>query len=121
MNGDRRPPPSEEEAWASRVRKALDQSNAELDAASLSRLNRARQAALAAAQRRRPLHAWWPATLATAAVLAVAVVLVRTPEPASPAAPVAAEDFEVIAAQDSLELYEDLEFYAWLDAQPADG
>jgi len=121
MNEDRRPPAREDEAWTRRVRTVLDQPNGELDAATLSRLNRARQAALAAALGRRPLRAWWPAALATAAVLAVAVVLVRIPEPATPAAPVAAEDFEVIAAQDSLELYEDLEFYAWLDAQSADG
>lgn len=108
--------------WAARARATLEQSAGELDAATLSRLNRARQAALAEANRRpRRPALLWPAALAMASAFALAVVLVRQPPPAAPAAPVAAEDFDVIAAQDSLELYEDLEFYAWLDAQPADG
>jgi len=123
MNSDKtRTDALESEAWAVRARSALEQSAQELDAATCSRLNRARQAALAAAPRaRRPLAMAWPAALATVSVLAVAVMLVRQPEPVVPVLPVASEDFDVIAAQDSLELYENLEFYAWLDAQPADG
>lgn len=123
MNHDKTPSEAlHAQAWAARARSTLEQSAGELDAATCSRLNRARQAALAEAGRgRRPLALLWPAALAMASVLAVAVVLVRQPEPAAPALPVAAEDFDVIAAQDSLELYENLEFYAWLDAQPADG
>jgi hypothetical protein len=110
------------QAWAERARSTLEQSAAELDAATRSRLNRARQAALTEAGRwRRSTALLWPAALAMASALAVAVVLVRQPETAAGALPVAVEDFDVIAAQDSLELYEDLEFYAWLDAQPADG
>ena len=113
----------EEQALAERAKSTLDQSAQDLDAATCSRLNRARQAALAAAPSgRRPIALLWPAfATASALALALAVVLVRRPESVDPGLPIAAEDFDVIAAQDSLELYENLEFYAWLDAQPADG
>ena len=122
MSQDRQHPTTEDRALAERAKAALDQSAQDLDAATCSRLNRARQAALAAAPRgRRPPALLWGAALATASALGLAVVLLRAPEPALPPLPIATEDFDVIAAQDSLELYENLEFYEWLDAQPADG
>jgi hypothetical protein len=113
-------------SWVAATRAALDQDVRDLDAATLSRLNRARQAALAAA----PRHAasawlraprWVPAGfLASAAALAlVFAVVVRTPGPAPlPAGdPTISQDFELLSSQDSLDLYEDQEFYSWLDAQ----
>lgn len=124
MNDDRRPVFASEgdaEAWVARARSTLDESVRDLDAATRSRLNRARHAALKSARSGRRSLPLWPAALATAFGLVLAVLLVRTPEPALSAPPVAAEDFAVIAGQDSLELYEDLEFYAWLDAHQADG
>jgi hypothetical protein len=125
MNGPRRLPNdlehSSDAAWLARVQRALDESEQALDAATLSRLNRARQRALETAARGRSMRRYWPAAFAAFAALALAVALWRVPS--GPITPPAAElqDFELLASQDHIELYEDLEFYAWLDAQPADG
>jgi hypothetical protein len=99
-----------------------------LDAATLSRLNRARQRALAEVAA--PASSWqraaWPAAAAVAGVAAVAVVVLRDAPPTVDAPPprVAAlpsstpADLELLLAPagDDLEMVEDLEFYAFLDA-----
>lgn len=95
-----------------------------LDAATLSRLNRARQAALAEyeARRRRPpwLRAAWQPTLAVAVVATLAVALWIGRDAGSPPAPEAALDLEVVLAEENLELLGDLEFYAWMGSEPAE-
>ena len=69
---------------------------------------------------------WLPFALATtaAALLALAVVL-RSSEPVQPpptlAAPSAADDLELLAGSEELEMIENLEFYAWLEQQSLDG
>lgn len=108
---------------AARARAVLEDSAQALDAATLSRLNRARQRALDAA--RAPRHAAWrgPALAAGAFATVAALALWQLPRPAlapDAAAPLA-EDLALVAAGSDLELVEDLEFYAWLDAQSADG
>ncbi len=117
-------------AWVAQARNLLDDSAQQLDAATLSRLNRARQAALE--QRRAHLPRPWflSAGLASACalLLAVAVWHVRTPAPGVPAAAITtgggtgfnASDMDMVSGDDSLELYQDLEFYAWLEAQDQD-
>jgi hypothetical protein len=97
-----------------------------LDGTTRARLNRARQRALAAAPgARQPARRYWVPATAAAAVAGLAVVLVRAPgpEPAPGPAPPAvaaapAADLEVLLASssDDLEMLEDLEFYAWADA-----
>ncbi len=105
-----------------RQAKALfDDSVDRLDAATLSKLNRGRQAALAEAARpdagQRWLR-WMPATgLAAAAV--VAVVMLRGPVPEVAAPVPAATDFEILVSEESFEMFEDLEFYAVLDSLEA--
>ena len=101
-----------------RLRAVLEQSTQALDAATLSRLNRARQAALAAAApsaRRMSLPLRWGMALAASAVLAVLLL----PALQAPSAVAAdnSEDFAMIAADVEPALLEDLEFYAWLDSQ----
>jgi hypothetical protein len=151
-----------------RLRAVLDDSAAALDASTLSRLNRARQAALAARRSHRRFA--WPLGLALAGGLMLAVLIVRmqpdvapvpvvhidlpkttvtpapvpAPKPASLGAPqqlvavtpltesVTAHTDAQTAALDAADLpddllgddteglaQEDLEFYAWLDAQEA--
>lgn len=108
--------------WVDDARRLLDASAQSLDAATLSRLNRARQAALA---RRRPrVGAWLPALgLAGSAAAVLLAVALWTPQRRTEApaqhAPVAAMDSET-AADDSIEFYQNLEFYAWLEAQDPD-
>lgn len=131
MNARERKPdaPALDAPWLDDVRARLDESARDLDAATLSRLNQARQAALAAARPRAP---WWrfapwlvgaTATAALALAVGLALTLPGSPEPA--VAPVAAgldaADFDMLAAPDDLALYEDMEFYAWLDDEAALG
>lgn len=105
----------------------------DLDAATLSRLNRSRQQALdAAAGRNRTgwrWTAWAPAGVLAASVL-VAVLLLRSPSENGAPAQVAATPAYADIPQDPLELLTagedldlateaDLEFYAWVELATA--
>ena len=117
-------PHDDDARWVDRATALLDASADNLDAATLSRLNRARQAALAARRRR-----WRPWTVgaglagAAAAMLAIAIGLHgRIDAPSSQAAaPLDATDIDVLSSDDdTLDLSENLDFYAWLESQPVD-
>jgi hypothetical protein len=114
----------DEDPWTERIRQQLEHSTRDLDAATLSRLNQARQAALQAAPRPKPRPWLWPASLATACTLALAVAIwprLLPPAVVPPAAATAPEDFPILAGEEQLDLYQDLDFYAWLDAQSSSG
>lgn len=130
MNGRRNEPPRLNEPsrlnepWVERAVALLDESTESLDAGTLSRLNRARQAALA--QSRDVRSNWFlGAGFAGAALIVLLVFGIgqrSAPPPAS--LPVAVEqlgDADALATDDNLDLYENLDFYAWLDAQQQDG
>lgn len=90
------------------ARNSLDDSVASLDAATLSRLNQARQQALE--ESRRPLlqRIWLPVSAAAFAALAVAVLLPFQQAPApDPAA-------EFLGATEDAALVEDLDLVLWL-------
>ena len=102
--------PNQDEKLARQAKELFDDSVEQLDAATLSRLNRGRQAALAELEQSRPVGQWsrWvPAT----GIAAAAVVAVDEPLPATGSA----TDFEILIGEDSLEMLEDLEFYSWID------
>jgi hypothetical protein len=119
-------------AWTIQAKGLLDESADHLDASALSRLNRARQHAL---EQRRPrvLRAWFvPAGFASACALLLAVAVAwqmpRQHSGGDLQLPVAmqnsgmtASDLDIVSGDDGLEFYQDLEFYAWLDAQNQDG
>ena len=113
--------------WLDQARTLLDDSAAGLDAATLSRLNRARQGALAQRRRTAPRRWMLPAGLASAC-LALFVALAwhaLLPSGALQELPinsrnVANADMDLVSSDDSLEMYQDLEFYAWLEAQDQD-
>jgi hypothetical protein len=114
-----------DERWIERATALLDASAENLDAATLSRLNRARQAALAT-RRKGPSRWAWGAALAgaAAAVFALAIGLHQrgVAPPAVPAASLDAGDVDVLTSDDdALDLAENLDFYAWLGKQPAGG
>ena len=103
------------------IKQVLDQSNEQLDAATLSRLNQARQRALAEHDRHRGfITGWLPAgnvatyTFASVATVAVlsAVLLMQTGKSLPNAGNVA--DLEIMATRDKLEMYEQLDFYQWM-------
>jgi len=111
--------PNHDEELARQAKELFDDSVERLDAATLSRLNRSRQKALAEIERTRPVGHWarWmPATgVAAAAVVAVVVwqgVATEGPLPSTDSA----TDFEILIGEDSLEMLEDLEFYGWIDS-----
>ena len=109
---------NEHPQWTQAAKNLLDESARNLDAATLSRLNRARQHALA--QRRKVLLWVLPTGLASACALLLAVALwhARAPHAPADAGAGAVSDAAVgEALADDDEFYEDLDFYAWLDAQ----
>lgn len=112
------------------ARALLEGSLARIDGRTRSRLNQARHAALEAALARR--QRWWrsftvmPAAGATAAALLVAVMLwhrepsgVESPLFEGRAPTVTAEDMDLLADKDALDLMEgwDGSFYEWAAAQ----
>ena len=122
----------EEDRFATKARELFEQSVDELDGETMSRLNRARQAAIAELGRKsyspfRPGQ-WVPAA-GVAAAAAIAVALWSGNDPVDPVAvPETLADFELLLAEDSFEMLEDLEFYAWIDLdgdgetlEPTDG
>ena len=103
-----------DEQLANEAKVAFDQSVDGLDAATLSRLNKARQKALA--ESRHPYRDWLRWAPATAAVAAVVVVMTTLEGPGDvDVTAVPATDLEILLSEESIEMIEDLEFYAWLD------
>jgi hypothetical protein len=113
MNDKRR-----DEDLIKQAKTMFDDSVDRLDAETVSRLNRGRQAALAELDRSRLSGQWarWvPATgIAAAAVVAVVVWQGSNVEGTLPANGSVA-DFELLLGEDSLEMIEDLEFYSWIE------
>jgi hypothetical protein len=99
---------------------ALDESCERLDANSLARLKAGRLRAVELAERHQPLFSLRPHWLTTGGLATTALLVVmatgwlvasRQNRPAQQL-----EDLEIMAAQEQLELYADLDFYRWLPA-----
>ena len=109
------------EPWLERSLALLDASLDTLDAATLSRLNQARQRALAHG-RRRQRRVWFGvgavgASAALLLALGLGHRLQRTAAPPAAASGLSAASDGLLTGDDSVDLYEDLDFYAWLDAR----
>jgi len=121
---DNDPKRTGDKQFAQSAKDLFEDSVERIDAATLSKLNQSRQAALAEispAQSVQRLVRWMPAGgLAAAAV--IAVVMLRGPgDPDFPIAPESTEsDFEILLGSDSLEMIEELEFYSWIDMAELD-
>jgi hypothetical protein len=118
---------ADESRWLAQLRTQLDEDARDLDAETASKLNRARQRALdAGLARRRSRYGFlaYALTASIAALLALSV-LVRVAERPEPMPAVAtaptADDLDLLAGTEELEMIEDLEFYAWLELQSLDG
>lgn len=105
------------------AKELFDDSVDSLDAATLSRLNQGRQRALeeiAEPGVRIPWGRWLPAA-GVAAVAVMAVMVMRGPVGVEAVdSAVTATDFEMLLEADSLELFEDLEFYSLLEEVDAE-
>lgn len=107
------------------VTRSLDQQADELDAATLSTLRQARARALDEMAHKTPRFkagALWVGGLATAGACAVALMLVWPEDPAikTEFGPAIA-DAEMLSDENSIEFYEELDFYIWLDQQELNG
>ena len=116
-----------------RIRRRLDQDVNGLDSATLSRLEQARRLALAAVAQ--PRRRWWrmtwvasrpardwlvPAGAFASVVATVVAVTLMVMEPGNGLAR-EADDLELLTAGEELELYENLEFYQWLQDREQTG
>ena len=111
-----------EKRFIANVKKALDLDADNLDAGTQSKLNRVRQNALDTGERKGfDIRQWftlpvagWSAT-ACLIVLGLALYLQQPNRPTP-----LLEDIELLAAEDNLEFYDSLEFYAWLAEEEID-
>ena len=105
------------EKFGKRARALFDDSVEELDATTLSRLNRGRHRALE--ELGRPGHGWYrwvPAAGVAVAALVTATVLMPGPSPGpGEVLPAEAADIEILLGEDAIDMLEDLEFYTWID------
>jgi len=114
-----------DEEFAARMAVRLRESADSLDAPTRSKLNRARQAALAEMT---PRPAWrrspWLTGAVTAAVAVVAFMVLqpatRGPGPMAPAG-LDVPDLELLMTSEDLDMLEDLEFYTWLASTDLEG
>ena len=106
---------STDEAFSKQAKVSFDETVEELDGATLSKLNRARHAALA--EIRQPTRQWsrWMPVTGVAAAVLVAVMILQNPAGIDEPLPAAVADMEILLGEDSIEMLEDLEFYSWLD------
>lgn len=107
-----------EDKLKTNIRKSLDESVDALDANTLSKIRQIRSQAVEKAATK---HSSWSGNnqglliggLATACVMVLAVTLIFNSPTSIESLP--AEDLELISSSDNFELYEDLEFYEWLE------
>ena len=112
-----------EQQFADKAKQLFDGSVEQLDAATLSRLNQGRHAALEELPRSRPSAIWmrWLPATGIAAAAIVTVMVMRGPNGVDVSIePDVAADFEILLEDESLEMLEDLEFYSWLEAADLD-
>jgi hypothetical protein len=113
--------------WIERIRRRLDEDVAQLDGATLSRLRQARQRALSAAAQGgrprwrtrwlsgRPAGDWLVPAGAFASIVATAFALtLMVAEPENDLTR-EVDDLDLLTVGEELELYENLEFYRWLE------
>ena len=103
------------------LKQALDQSSDTLDGKTLSRLRQARTKALESPYKPNYFSHWGPvAAAASVSALAIGLWLYQ-PTQENHTMMANLEDLELLAAQEDIEFYEDLDFYLWLESQESQG
>ncbi len=116
--------PKDDKQLEQSAKALFDDSVARLDAATLSKLNQRRQAAIAKLADGSPARQWvrWMPATGVATVALLAIVVFRGP--ADIDVPIVSDptitDFEILLGEDPLEMIEDLEFYSWIDLADLD-
>lgn len=103
-----------EDKFVHAAKRLLDESVTELDGATLSRLAQARNRALERRAGRARL--WRPLSMTAmgAAMAAVVLALFVTLRPGGEPDTALVADLELVTAEESVEFFEDMEFYEWL-------
>jgi len=104
---------------AKNVKRALDTSADELDATTLAKLRRIRHDALRhSGQSPRSTRRWWIPVGAIGTTAVAALVATWMTTALAPQAHVdGIEDIELLASADNTDLYEQMDFYEWLESQ----
>ena len=106
----------DEQAFLEKARNELDQSCERMDVQTLSRLNSIRHAALEHGKKSPAKVFLAPfGGLVTACVLVFVVSVFYPGQPDIPDNGTAIEDLDILTSAESLELFENLEFYQWLE------
>ena len=111
-----------DERFIAQAKAHFEESVRDLDGATQSRLNQARQTALAEIATGTGFGRWnqWVPVAGVAAAAVFAVVLWRGDPPTNEIVPPAtASDFELLLNQDDFEMLEDFEFYSWIEIDDA--
>ena len=109
-----------EQAFLQRVKSSLNEHEAQLDANTVRELGLARQRALDSLHK--PRRIWQPVGLAAmVAIVAIVVVSLQLMQLAPPGTTQGIEDMAVLSAGDELDLYENLDFYQWLELEQHNG
>jgi len=104
-----------DEEFAQEAKALFDGSVDKLDAATLSTLNQGRHRALEAARSPRgEWMRWAPAAGVATAVLIAVMVTLPAPDQVE-IMPESMTDMDILLGEDSFDMYEELEFYSWLD------
>ncbi len=110
-----------DDKFAEKAKSLFDDSVDSLDAATLSTLNQRRHRALEELNTSHsPLWRWAPAAGVTAAVL-VAVLVTLPGQQGIDTLPASVADMEILLGEDSIEMLEDLEFYAFIEMLEQEG
>ena len=104
----------DEDKLTANIKQSLDKSADELDAQILSRIRQVRARALEQTEKE-PLNLFgvMSGALATACVMVFAVMIILESPDTTHMTPV--DDLELISSSDNLDLYEELDFYEWLE------
>jgi ferric-dicitrate binding protein FerR (iron transport regulator) len=113
-------PKQQQQDFVQRVKSVLDEHETQLDAKTLRDLRLARSRALESLHK--PRRIWQPLALAAlAATVVVVVVSLQIMQPKAPSTAPGIEDMAVLSAGDELDLYENLDFYQWLELEKHNG
>ncbi len=111
--------PDDDKRFEESAKAVFDDSVERLDAATLSKLNQSRHAALAEMANASPARQWsrWMPATGMAAAALVAVIVLRGPATVDPlvGSNATVTDFEILMSDDALDMIEELEFYTWID------
>jgi hypothetical protein len=107
--------PGTDTEFVDTAKEMFDDSVEQLDAATLSKLNQARQRALSHARRPAPRYAWSRMAPAAGIAAAAAIAIFVMQQPGldnTVVAPSTASDFELLLDEHELDMFEELEFFA---------